>query len=82
MKSKPKISAAKKKPAAPQAEPKDTPARKIVLVQMITVGTSTHWVALCDDGTLWAGLPGNWGKVNVDMIIHDPPPAPPPEPAP
>jgi hypothetical protein len=77
MKSKPKTFAAKKK--TPKAAPKDTPVRKIVQIQVLNVGPSTQWVALCDDGTLWAGLPGNWAQANVDMIIYNPPPPPPAE---
>jgi hypothetical protein len=73
MKSTKKLTAKKK--AAPKATPQATPVRKIV---QIAIAAQGGYTCLCDDGTMWYGLPGNWTAASIDGIIFDTPPPPPP----
>ena len=62
MKKAKKIPAKKTKPA-----PKAPPGTKPRSIIQIALGGAEHW-ALCDDGTVWIGGPGNWTQTDVSQI--------------
>ena len=72
-KTKPKSFAPKKAKATPREV---LPDRKVT---QIAVGGSEHWL-VCDDGSVWFGNVGNWVRANIDGVIFNTPPAPPPAP--
>jgi hypothetical protein len=81
MKTKPKTSAAKNKPAAaPKAAPRLV--RKVIQVAPLQVGSPYLAIALCDDGTVWLMTQASATKTAIDELVNAPPPEPAAEPAP
>lgn len=58
------------------AAPRETlPPAVRKIIQIAPMASGEHYV-LCDDGSVWIGVPGVWNRADVDKIITDPAPPP------